>query len=36
MFSIRDLMDVWDLRHPNKVGSKYKEIECQMGSSLIS
>ena len=29
-------MDVWGLPHPNKAGIKYKEIEFQMGSSLIS
>ena len=36
MFSIRDLIDVWGLPHLNKVGIKYKEIEFQMGSLLIS
>ena len=36
MFSIRDLIDVWDLPHLNKVGIKYKDIESQMGRLLIS
>ena len=36
MFSIKDLNDVWGLPHLNKLGIKYKEIEFQMGSSLIS
>ena len=36
MFSIGDLIDVWGLPHLNKVGIKYKEIEIQIGSSLIS
>ena len=36
MFSIRDLVDVRGLPPLNEVGIKYKEIEFQMGSSLIS
>ena len=36
MFSIRGLIDVWGLPHLNIVGIKYKEIEFQMVSSLIS
>ena len=36
MFSIRDLIDVWGLPHLKEGGIKYKEIEFQMGSSLIS
>ena len=36
MFSIRDLIDICGLPHLHKIGIKYKEIESEMGSSLIS
>ena len=34
MFSIRDLIDVWSLPHPNKVGIKYKENRTSNGEFI--
>ena len=36
MLAIRDLFGFWGLLHLDKVSIKYKEIEFQMGSSLVS